>query len=76
MKLLEFMKGLIGKPKKQKVAIIDPGSDKAMERDGSSMGSKEGMKSVNIMKVKVGRPGHMLVFFIRFGIHRWSVKDF
>lgn len=38
------MEGLIEEPKKEKVAVIESGSNKTTDKDGSSMGSKKGMK--------------------------------
>lgn len=41
------MKRLIGESKKKRVAIVDSGGDEAVDKCGSSIGSKERMKSVN-----------------------------
>lgn len=37
------MKVFIGEAKKKRVAIVDSGDDEVMDRDGSSMRSKESM---------------------------------
>lgn len=42
------MKGLIGKGKKKRVAKVNPGGDKALEKYCVSIGSKERTKSVNV----------------------------
>lgn len=42
------MKGIIWETKNQRVAIVDVGGDETMDKDGSSMGSKQRIKSFNV----------------------------
>lgn len=49
--------GFVGESKEKGVAIVKTGSDKAVNKNGSSVFSEGGTETINVTKIKICRPG-------------------
>ena len=46
--------------KKERVTVIETGSDKTVNKIGGSMGRKGGAETIDVLEVKVGRLGYVI----------------
>ena len=46
--------------KKERVAVIYTGGDKAVEKDGGIVGGQGGAEAIDVSRVEVGRPGDVI----------------
>ena len=54
------MEGFVRAAKKERVAVIYTGGDKAVEKDGGIVGGQGGAEAIDVSRVEVGRPGDVI----------------
>lgn len=45
---LEFVKGLVGEAEEERVAVVQAGGNKAVDKDGGRVGREGGAKTVDV----------------------------
>ena len=54
------MEGFAGETEEERVAIIQTGGDKAVNKDRGGVGGEGGAETINIAYMEVGRPGDVI----------------
>lgn len=44
----------------ERVAVVQAGSDEAVNKDGGSLGGKGGTETIDVSKMEIGRPGYVV----------------
>lgn len=57
---LKLMERFLTKTKKKRVAVIDPGSDQAMNKNSSGMWGEKRTDTINVTQMEICRPSNVI----------------
>ena len=59
MDQLKFLEGFVREAEEERVAVVQAGSDKALNKDGSSVRGEGRAQTVDVVQMEVGSPGNV-----------------